>query len=96
MAEELYHVQCPASGEKLTAEKTWVGKVGGLSVRYGTFKKHHHRGMECEWSGLTARTEEQPKAASVRMATVTALTPAYWRKQLMDDYLDSNVLWGSD
>lgn len=55
------HITCPEGKEQLEPEKTWKGAKG---IEYGTFKKHHHRGKECPYSGHAAPLEKPPPPPS--------------------------------
>ena len=59
-------IVCPAEKEQLEPEQVWdseiyrpilesqthdKSKVAKQKVTYGVFKKHHHRGEECDYSG---------------------------------------------
>lgn len=53
-----YQIVCPQSGETLVPEKVWKG---ANKDTYGTFKKHHHRYQECDYSGLPVKAEPKPR-----------------------------------
>ena len=53
---------CPEGKEHLTPEKVWIG---AQRIRYGIFKKHHHRGQLCDYSGLVAPLEELQRGGGI-------------------------------